>query len=126
MTQKKVRHIKWQTKIKNSGQIEFRTSRRDNVPSRTDILRMLVLRELSYITVQYVKSTQALAHVASSRIVVYTVSRWYRTQYLLSYSTVQYGTVQYGTVRYRNVRYSTLRYITVRYIILRVRYGTLC
>jgi hypothetical protein len=78
-----------------------------------------------------VKSTQALAHVASSRIVVYTVSRWDRTQYLMSYSTVQYGTVQYGTVRYgtvryRNVRYSTLRYITVRYIILRVRYGTLC
>ena len=70
------------------------------------------------------ESTQALAHVASSRIIVYTVSRWDQTQYLMSYSTVQYGAVRYGTVRYRNVRYSTLRYITVRYIILRVRYGT--
>ena len=50
-----------------------------------------------------VESTQALAHVASSRIVVYTVSRWDRTQYLMSYSTVQYGTVRYGTVRYSTV-----------------------
>ena len=50
-----------------------------------------------------VKSTQALAHVASSRIVVYTVSRWDRAQYLMSYSTVQYSTVRYGTVRYSTV-----------------------
>jgi hypothetical protein len=35
-----------------------------------------------------VESTQALAHVASSRIVVYTVSKWDRTQNLMSYSTL--------------------------------------
>ncbi len=52
------------------------------------------------------KSTQALAHVARSRIVVYTVSRWDRIHYLMSYSTGQYGAVLYATVRYRNVRYN--------------------
>ncbi len=77
----------------------------------------------------YVESTQALAHVGSSRIVVYTVASGIEPSTscpTVRYSTVRCGTVQYGIVRYRTVKYGTLRYSTVRYIILRVRYVTLC
>jgi hypothetical protein len=42
-------------------------------------------------------------------IVEYTVSRWDRTPYLMSYITVRYGTVQYGTVMYGTVMYGTIR-----------------
>jgi hypothetical protein len=77
-------------------------------------LHMNIVTQMGPVTLRLValardvESTQALAHVASSRIIVYTVSRWDRTQYLMSYSTVQYGAVKYGTVQYGTVRYSTV------------------
>jgi hypothetical protein len=85
---------------------------------------MFVLRVLRLLRV--VESTQALALVASSRIVVYTVSRWDRTQYLMFYSTAQYGAVRYGTVRYSTVPKCTVQYCNVKYGTVRcaaVRYG---
>ena len=65
-----------------------------------------------------IESIQARAHVASSRIVVYTISRWDRAQYLMSYSTVQYGTIYiWCTARYGTVPYGTL--IIIRYLYVR-------